>query len=39
MAYSKEIDKKWQKKWKEGNLYRFDEKKPGKKFYTLEMFS
>lgn len=39
MAYSKEIDKKWQKKWKEENLYRFDEKKPGKKFYTLEMFS
>ena len=33
-----EIEKKWQKKWKEGNVYRteMDEKRP--KYYALEMF-
>lgn len=39
MAYSKEIDKKWQKIWKDTNLYKFDNKKLDKKFYNLEMFS
>ena len=39
MAYSKEIDKKWQKTWKDTNLYKFDNTKLDKKFYNLEMFS
>jgi leucyl-tRNA synthetase len=37
--YSTEIDKKWQKKWEETNLYKFDESKLDKKLYVLEMFS
>ena len=39
MEYSKKVDEKWQKKWKENDVYKFnmDEKKP--KLYTLEMFS
>jgi leucyl-tRNA synthetase len=37
--YSTEIDKKWQKKWEETNLYKFDESKADKKLYVLEMFS
>ena len=24
MKYSKDIDKKWQKKWKEENLYKYN---------------
>jgi len=39
MAYSVEIDKKWQKKWEETNLYTFDPDKSGEKLYCLEMFS
>ncbi len=39
MNYSKEIDKKWQTKWKEQNLYKYDPNAKGEKFYTLEMFS
>ena len=39
MTYSKEIDKKWQKKWAETELYKFDENSPKKKLYCLEMFS
>lgn len=39
MAYSKETDEKWQKKWDETELYRFDDSGPGKKLYLLEMFS
>ncbi len=39
MTYSKATDQKWQKKWVETNLYKFDEKAPGKKLYCLEMFS
>ncbi len=39
MAYSVKTDEKWQKKWEEGNLYRFDETKLDKKYYCLEMFS
>lgn len=39
MAYSKEIDKKWQKIWKDTELYKFDNKNTDKKFYNLEMFS
>jgi len=39
MAYSKEIDKKWQKKWKEEGLYKYNPDNKGEKFYTMEMFS
>ena len=39
MIYSKEIDRKWQKKWKESDLYEFDKEKLDNKFYALEMFS
>ncbi|MBC2582226.1 leucine--tRNA ligase [Clostridium sp. DJ247] len=37
--YGTNIDKKWQKKWEETELYKFDENNPGEKLYTLEMFS
>ena len=39
MNYSKEIDKKWQEKWKKEDLYKFEENSQKKKCYTLEMFS
>ena len=34
-----EIEKKWQKKWKEDKIYSFNTAKRDKKYYTLEMFS
>ena len=37
--YSTVIDKKWQNKWEETNLYKFDENNLDKKLYVLEMFS
>ncbi len=37
--YGTSIDSKWQKKWQETNLYKFDENNPDKKLYVLEMFS
>lgn len=37
--YSTIIDKKWQQKWEETNLYKFDENNMDKKLYVLEMFS
>ncbi|NLK95054.1 MAG: leucine--tRNA ligase [Clostridiales bacterium] len=37
--YGTEIDKKWQDKWAEENLYRFNPNNLDKKLYTLEMFS
>ena len=37
--YNTTIDKKWQQKWEETNLYKFDETKIEKKLYVLEMFS
>lgn len=37
--YSTAIDKKWQKKWEETELYKFDYKNEKKKLYVLEMFS
>jgi leucyl-tRNA synthetase len=37
--YSTEIDKKWQKRWQDTNLYKFDENNLDKKLYVLEMFS
>lgn len=39
MEYSKKIDEKWQQKWKEKNIYKYDIDNKGEKFYTLEMFS
>jgi len=39
MSYSVEIDRKWQKKWEETGLYKFDPDKKGDKLYCLEMFS
>ncbi len=39
MEYSKKIDEKWQKKWKEKDIYRFDSNNKGEKLYVLEMFS
>lgn len=38
-SYGTHIDKKWQQKWEETNLYKFDEKNLDKKLYVLEMFS
>ncbi|MDZ5254182.1 leucine--tRNA ligase [Clostridium sp. LIBA-8841] len=37
--YSTAIDKKWQDKWSESGLYKFDPNKEGEKLYVLEMFS
>ncbi|WP_040210276.1 leucine--tRNA ligase [Clostridium polynesiense] len=37
--YSTAIDKKWQKKWEESELYKFNPDKMDKKLYVLEMFS
>lgn len=39
MPYSAEIDKKWQKKWADTGIYKFDPKNTDKKLYCLEMFS
>ena len=39
MSYSKETDRKWQKKWEDTKLYKFDPDKKGDKLYCLEMFS
>jgi len=37
--YNRSIDEKWQKKWKETNLYHFDINSDKPKMYLLEMFS
>jgi len=39
LPYSTKIDEKWQKKWEETQLYKFDREKTDKKLYCLEMFS
>jgi len=39
MAYSTQIDKKWQQKWADTHIYRFDRENLDKKLYCLEMFS
>jgi leucyl-tRNA synthetase len=39
MAYSVEIDKKWQKKWADTGLYDFDPTSSRETLYCLEMFS
>lgn len=35
----KQIESKWQKKWAEDGLYKFDRSRVDKKYYCLEMFS
>lgn len=37
--YSTTIDKKWQEKWEETGLYKFDPNSDKEKLYVLEMFS
>ncbi|MBU3207362.1 leucine--tRNA ligase [Clostridium algidicarnis] len=37
--YNISVDKKWQKKWEDTNLYKFDEDSSKEKLYVLEMFS
>jgi len=37
--YNREVDRKWQKKWDEVELYRFHPENIDKKIYCLEMFS
>ena len=37
--YSKKIDKKWQEKWKNAEIFKYDKNSDGKKYYMLEMFS
>jgi len=39
LIYSKAVDTKWQDKWNETGLYKFDESKIGKKYYLLEQFA
>ena len=38
MKYSKQTDKKWQEKWDEEGLYKYDPESKKEKFYTMEMF-
>lgn len=37
--YNISVDKRWQKKWEDTNLYKFDEDSSKEKLYVLEMFS
>ena len=39
MEYSKSVDEKWQKRWEESKLFKYNPKGEGKKLYVLEMFS
>ena len=39
MEYSKNVDKKWQEKWDEKDVYKYNPEGKGEKYYTLEMFS
>ena len=39
MEYNSKIDKKWQEKWKENNVYKYDPQNKNEKLYVLEMFS
>lgn len=36
--YSKEVDKKWQKRWKQANMNEFDYGKKDNKLYCMDMF-
>lgn len=39
MAYSADIDRKWQKFWEETQQHRFNQSRMDRKLYVLEMFS
>ena len=39
LEYSKKVDQKWQLKWKENGVYKYNPNGKGKKLYVLEMFS
>ena len=39
MSYSIDTDVKWQQRWEDTHLYKFDTNKLDKKYYCLEMFS
>ena len=39
MENIQKIEKKWQKKWEEEKIYKFDLNKNKEKLYCLEMFS
>ncbi|PYG85006.1 leucyl-tRNA synthetase [Ruminiclostridium sufflavum DSM 19573] len=39
MPYSADIDRKWQKKWTDTEIYKFNPENIDKKLYCLEMFS
>ena len=39
IVYKPDLDKKWQQKWKETELYKFDINSPKPKLYLMEMFS
>lgn len=34
-----QVEKKWQKRWRDEKLYSFNKKNVDKKYYVLEMFS
>ena len=38
MSYSTKTDKKWQKKWEESRIYKFDRKNLDKNFIVLKCF-
>lgn len=37
IVYKPDLDKKWQQKWKETELYKFDINSPKPKLYLMEM--
>lgn len=37
--YNKKIDEKWQNKWEEADIYKYDENSDKPKYYMVEMFS
>lgn len=39
MKYSVSVDEKWQQKWEEKQVFKYDETRHDKKLYCLEMFS
>lgn len=39
LNYGTKVDSKWQQKWEDTKLYKFDENRLDKKLYVLEMFS
>ena len=37
--YNRETDRKWQKRWDDAQIYKFNKDNADKKLYCLEMFS